>query len=145
MKTYTFVSAIYVFLMQHYFKNKRFTTCSTHHPRRWRKILALAACVHHACLRSLAIVITNFQSFGPGGLRAPCVAWPLFSPTFALCLFLRLLLLTHFGESPMCKIIFVFKQKKVFFRPFFCFLSPAFGHGRLGHPQSLEYFCIYYS
>ena len=45
--------------------------------------------------------------FGPGGLRAPCVAWPLLSPTFALLsffLFLRLLLLTHFGESPMCEI-----------------------------------------
>ena len=27
-----------------------------------------------------------------------------------------------------------------FFQPFFCFLQPAFGHGRLGHPQSLEYY-----
>ena len=26
------------------------------------------------------------------------------------------------------------------FRTFFCFLRLAFGHGRLGHPQSLEYF-----
>ena len=26
------------------------------------------------------------------------------------------------------------------FRTFFCILQPAFGHGRLGHPQSLEYF-----
>ena len=25
------------------------------------------------------------------------------------------------------------------FWTFFCFLRPAFGHGRLGHPQSLEY------
>ena len=29
------------------------------------------------------------------------------------------------------------------FWPFFCFLRPASGHGRLGHPQSLEYFCSY--
>ena len=53
-------------------------------------ILAQAACVRHACL------------------RAPCVAWPLlpsFSLSFFLFLFLRLLLLTHFGESPMCEII----------------------------------------
>ena len=28
------------------------------------------------------------------------------------------------------------------FRTFFCFLRPAFGHGCLGHPQSLEYFLI---
>ena len=26
-----------------------------------------------------------------------------------------------------------------FFGRFFCILRPAFGHGRLGHPQSLEY------
>ena len=32
------------------------------------------------------------------------------------------------------------KKKRCYFRPFFCFLSPAFGHGRLGHPQSLEYY-----
>ena len=55
-------------------------------------ILGQAACVRHTCW------------------RAPCVAWPLFSPTFALfssSFFpLRLLLLTHFGESPMCEIIF---------------------------------------
>ena len=56
--------------------------------------LAQAACVRHACL------------------RAPCVAWPLLSPLFSLSLFLSsffslcLLLLTHFGESPMCEIIF---------------------------------------
>ena len=25
-------------------------------------------------------------------------------------------------------------------RPFFSFVRPAFGHGRLGHPQSLEYY-----
>ena len=58
----------------------------------WPRRLACAmrACVRHACL------------------RAPCVAWPLFSPTFAPLSFslLRLLLLTHFGESPMCEIIF---------------------------------------
>ena len=31
------------------------------------------------------------------------------------------------------------KKKSWFFCSFFCFLRPAFGHGRLGHPQSLEY------
>ena len=53
--------------------------------------LAQAACVRHACL------------------RAPCVAWPLLPPTFGLSsfiLFLRFLLLTHFGETPVCEIIF---------------------------------------
>ena len=30
------------------------------------------------------------------------------------------------------------KKKQIFVR-FFCFLRPALGHGRLGHPQSLEY------
>ena len=32
------------------------------------------------------------------------------------------------------------KKKRSFFGRFFCFLQPAFGHGRLGHPQSLEYY-----
>ena len=55
-----------------------------------KKILAQAACVRHACL------------------RAPCVAWPLLLPSFRLffSLSLRLLLLTHFGESPMCENMF---------------------------------------
>ena len=57
---------------------------------------------------------------GPGGLRAPCmrhacamhapcVAWPLLLPTFALSFFLCLclLLLTHFGESPVCENLFL--------------------------------------
>ena len=62
---------------------------------------------------------------------------------------------THFGESPMCEIIFhpifwhnqkIYAKKKYFFcvnsiflrkkgdfsDVFFCFLWPAFGHGRLG-------------
>ena len=58
-------------------------------------MLAQAACVRHACL------------------RAPCVAWPLLLPSFSLSSFLffssfslRLLLLTHFGESPMCENLF---------------------------------------
>ena len=56
-------------------------------------LLAQVACVRHACL------------------RAPCVACPLLSPSFSLSLslslfLLRFLLLTHFGESPMCEIIF---------------------------------------
>ena len=32
-----------------------------------------------------------------------------------------------------------FYEKKLIFGRFLCFLQPAFGHGRLGHPQSLEY------
>ena len=61
------------------------------------------ACAMH----SLAIVITIVRSFGPGGLRAPCVAWPLLLPSFSLSLsLLRLLLLTHFGESPVCENLF---------------------------------------
>ena len=33
-------------------------------------------------------------------------SWPLFSPTFSFFLFLRLLLFTHFGETPMAEINF---------------------------------------
>ena len=60
--------------------------------------------------------------FGPGSLRAPCVAWPLLLPSFGLFpsfFSLRLLLLNHFGETPVH-----------WFFSFFCyFLQPAFGHG----------------
>ena len=35
---------------------------------------------------------------------------------------------------------YFFYEKKLIFLTFFNFLRPAFGHGRLGHPQSLEYF-----
>ena len=35
---------------------------------------------------------------------------------------------------------FYFLRKKTVFRAIFDFLRPAFGHGRVGHPQSLEYF-----
>ena len=65
------------------------TSSKLHRPK-----LAQAACVRHACL------------------RAPCVAWPLLLPSFSpflsplLLLFLRLLLLTHFGETPVSEIIF---------------------------------------
>ena len=93
------------------------------------------------------MIPVHFFFFGPGGLCAPCVAWPLLSPTFTLssfflaqaacvrhaCLRAPLLLpsfslssssffwprqlacleyfspffaFTHFGESPMCEIIF---------------------------------------
>ena len=38
------------------------------------------------------------------------------------------------------KLFYFFKKKRWFFGRFFCFLRPAFGHGRLGHPQSLEDF-----
>ena len=55
--------------------------------------------------------------FGPGGLRAPSVlACAMRSlaivfinfRSFFLSLSLRLLLLTHFEESPMCEILFMF-------------------------------------
>ena len=65
-----------------------------------KRKLAQAACVRHTCL------------------RAPCIAWPLLLPLFSLSfflslslsvslspLFLRLLLFTNFGETPVCKII----------------------------------------
>ena len=51
--------------------------------------------------------------FGPGGLRAPCVLACamhslaiVFTYFRSFFFFLRRLLLTHFGESPMCEIIF---------------------------------------
>ena len=48
-----------------------------------------------------------FFFFGPGGLRAPCIAWPLLLPSVSLSLsLLRLLLLTHFGESTVCENLF---------------------------------------
>ena len=37
--------------------------------------------------------------------------------------------------------IFFLQKKKLIFERFFDFSRPAFGHGRLGHPQSLEY-CV---
>ena len=48
------------------------------------------------------------------------------------------------------KIFFIgnfyfFSEKKMIFERFFDFLRPAFGHGRLGHPQSLEYFGCFWS
>merc|ERR1711892_359472 len=49
-----------------------------------------APCVLVCAMRSLAIVFTIVQSFSLSLLFFP----------------LRLLLLTHFGESPMCEIIF---------------------------------------
>ena len=40
-------------------------------------------------------------------LHAPCVAWPLLLPSFNLSLsLLRLLLFTHFGESPVREHLF---------------------------------------
>ena len=38
---------------------------------------------------------------------------------------------------------YFFKKKKLFFGRFFYFLRPAFSHGHLGHPQSLEYFFLF--
>ena len=59
------------------------------------------------------------KDFGPGGLRAPCVLAcamrslaivftivQSFSLSFFFFFSLRLLLLTHFGESPVCENLF---------------------------------------
>ena len=48
---------------------------------------------------------TDFLAFFPTiyGQRSVMAAWPTRSPWSIL---FRLLLLTHFGESPMCEIIF---------------------------------------
>ena len=56
----------------------------------------------------------SYSSFGPGGLRAPCVlACAMRSLAIVITivqsfsiLFLRLLPLTHFGESPVCENLF---------------------------------------
>ena len=50
---------------------------------------------------------------------------------------------THGARKPPGPIFFP-PKKKVIFERFFYFLRPAFGHGRLGHPQSLEYSLIVY-
>ena len=87
-------------------------------------------------------------------------SWPLLLPSSFFFFFLRLLFLTHFGESPQAEnlfppifwhnqkiyapkklgVIFICLGKKLIFDRFFAFLRPAFGHGCLGHPQSLEYY-----
>ena len=73
----------------------------------WPRRLACA-------MRSLAFVITNVRSFGPD-VRHPWWrtkrSWPLFSPTFFFFsffsfFFLRLLLLTHLGETPLSENLF---------------------------------------
>ena len=86
------------------------------------------------CFQLLFFFFLSSTSFGPGGLRArcvrhaclraPCVAWPLLSPTFALSLL---------GNY------YFFTKKKLIFWCFFFFLRLALGHSRLGHPLSLEY------
>ena len=78
-------------------------------------ILVQAACVrHHCCFhllfwpRRLACALRTCVCHAC--LRAPCVAWPLLLPSFSLSFFfsfsLCLLLLTHFGESPVCENLF---------------------------------------
>ena len=83
---------------------------------------------------------------------------PLFSPTFFF--FYAFCFSPTLGNLPCVKICFpqyfgiprrymqkkkkfeehfIFLRKKGDFSTVFCFLRPAFGHGRLGHPQSLEY------
>ena len=76
--------------------------------------LAQAACVRHACLRAPCVawplLSPSFAllllSFGPGGLRAPCVlACAMHSLAIVITNFRSFSLLTHFGETPMCEII----------------------------------------
>ena len=88
---------------------------ATHYPnigsfsRQFRKLKLV-----QACLRAPHVVADEAKMaiVGPGGLRVPCVAWPLlsplFGPLFSLSFFfsLRLLLFTHFGESPVCENLF---------------------------------------
>ena len=65
----------------------------------------------------------------PSVVALQCVAGHCYyqlSVFFSLFLF-RLLLLTHFGNLLCAK-------KADFSEFFFCFLRPAFGDGRLGHP-----------
>ena len=89
-------------------------------------------------------------------------AKPLFSPNFffSFSFFLRLLLFAHFGEIPVAENLFptifyymqknicfrnfYFLRKKLIFGPFFSFLRPVFDHGRLGHPQSPEFFSFFF-
>ena len=56
------------------------------------------------------IFLGKFFFVGSFCVRHPCWrtkrSWPLFSPTFSFFLFLRLLLFTHFGETPMAEINF---------------------------------------
>ena len=64
-------------------------------------------------------IITLMYSIGPGGFACATRggvamrSWPLLLPTFSLSLFfLRLLLLTHFGKTPVCENLFPPKRKK---------------------------------
>ena len=99
-------------------------------------------------MRSLAIVITIVQSF---------FSLSSFSPFFAFdALRGNSCVRNNFSPNILAKLEdickkeiffggkFLFFTKKMIFQPFFCFLQPAFGHGRLGHPQSLEYFNYIY-
>ena len=107
-----------------------------------------APCVLACPMRSLAIVITIVQSsLGPGGFMCATrggVAMrsrPLLLPSFSLSFsfFLRLLLLTHFGESPV--------RKQIFFFCIYLLVMPKywvknyFAHGRfpeVGQKQKTE-------
>ena len=88
-----------------------------------RHACVMRACVRHACLRAPCVAwpllspTFALSFFWPRRLacamRAPCIAWPLLSPSFSLSSFLflssfslRLLLLTHFGESPVRENLF---------------------------------------
>ena len=71
-------------------------------------------------------------------LRAPCVASGNL-PCVKIC-FPQYFGITRRYMQNKNLGNFLFNKKKVDFRAFFFdFLGPAFGHGRLGHPQSLEY------
>ena len=107
------------------------------------------------CLKSLVITynVPGHWPFWPRRLACAihaCVAWPLLFPSFSLFPPLSFFFSPSFAfdplrESPVCENLFspIFwhnKEKKTDFQAFFHFLRPAFGHGRLGQPQSLEYY-----
>ena len=95
---------------------------------------------------------------GPGILCAPHVmvdgskAGHCFHLLFPLFNFFLCLLFTHFGETPLAEILFppifwhelreylknivdfIFMEKNLFSRVFFCFLQPAFGRGAWTDP-----------
>ena len=85
-------------------------------------------------------------------MRAQCVAWPLLLPSFSLSSsFSQSFAFDPLrGNSYVWKFFppifwpkkignFYFFTKKTDFLLSLDFFWPAFGHGRLGHPQSLEY------
>ena len=81
--------------------------------------------------------------FGPGGLRAPCVlACAMLSLAIVFTNFRSLFLsffLSFFSVFYFSPTSGNLPCVKICFPQYFDFLQLAFGHGRLGHLQSLEY------